>query len=77
MLIATPQPLEAATIAALARSEDWKLFVDYLQRALREIDLQLRGCSPDRLGKLQGVASTVDDIIRLPDTAREILKNRT
>lgn len=77
MLIASPTPMEAAAISSLSKSPDWKAMADYMNRAMREVDLQLRACTPDRLGRLQGAAVTLDDIVKLPDVCREILKQRT
>jgi hypothetical protein len=51
--------------------------VEYFERALREVDTKLRTCSPDQLGKLQGSAMTVADLIALPDASRDVLRKPT
>lgn len=73
MLLATPTPMEATAINHLSKSDDWGVFVAYLRRSQGDIDARLRNCPPEHLGKLQGSALAVDDVVHLPDTCRKVL----
>lgn len=77
LLLPTPTPLEAASINVFSKSQDWKHMVEYFERALREVDTKLRTCSPDQLGKMQGSAITISDLVALPDAARDVLRKPT
>jgi hypothetical protein len=73
MIIAQPTAMEASAINSLSKSNDWVAVSDYFRRALRELDVQLRACGPERLGKLQGAAIVIDELLKLPDVSQQIL----
>ena len=76
-LLPAPTRLEASSINAISKSQDWKDVIEYLVRAQAVLDSQLRVMPAERLGKIQGAAQVVEDFVKLPEACRDILKQHT
>lgn len=74
-ILGAPTPQEAAAIHALMHTPDWKVLTEYLQRELNVQDAKLRGVSPEHLGRVQGAALILTDLLQLPDAARSVYKH--
>ena len=74
MILPQPTTMEAASILAISRTAEWKGFADYLARVQRDLDAKLRAAGPDIIGRTQGAAQAVDDLLRIPDTAKSVVK---
>lgn len=72
-LLGAPTPQEAAALHQLIHTDSWKVLAGYLKRELNAQDAKLRGVSPDQLGRAQGAALVLSDLLMFPEAIQVVI----